>query len=112
MTAAQHRVLKSIQNLVKRLGHAPTYQEIAQESRLRALSVVCKHVTALEHQGYIIRDKHTHRNIVLVPKSLDGWSTCEDQHPRVYFREKNCPVCEVLRGQHSPKEISTSPSSP
>jgi repressor LexA len=58
-------VLSFISNRIERDGVAPTLQEIADAFGFRSTASAQKHVAHLERKGFLLREKHQKRGLVL-----------------------------------------------
>ena len=70
LTERQRDVLKFIERRIELEGVAPTLQEIASAFGFRSTASAQKHVAQLERKGYLRREKHQKRGLVL----FDGTS--------------------------------------
>ena len=65
LTERQRDVLGFISDRIERDGVAPTLQEIADAFGFRSTASAQKHVAHLERKGYLQREKHQKRGLVL-----------------------------------------------
>jgi repressor LexA len=65
LTERQRDVLKFIERRIEFEGVAPTLQEIASAFGFRSTASAQKHVAQLERKGYLRREKHQKRGLVL-----------------------------------------------
>jgi repressor LexA len=65
LTERQRDVLSFISNRIERDGVAPTLQEIADAFGFRSTASAQKHVAHLERKGFLLREKHQKRGLVL-----------------------------------------------
>jgi len=70
LTKRQRELLDLIADFRDEQGYCPSYDEIAQELHLASLATVHKHITALEHKGYLKRGFNQSRSLDLTPKFL------------------------------------------
>lgn len=105
MTPAKKKILNAIKSLFVRLGHCPSYEEIGKECGLSSLSSVQKHIRNLADEGYLTFEPGRPRSIIVTPRELSGFQTCDLDHRKVYYEKGNCPVCEVLHRQNPPREV-------
>jgi repressor LexA len=69
LTERQRDVFDFISHRIERDGVAPTLQEIADEFGFRSTASAQKHVAHLERKGFLRREKHQKRGLVLPPES-------------------------------------------
>jgi repressor LexA len=69
LTERQRDVLSFISSRIARDGVAPTLQEIADAFGFRSTASAQKHVAHLERKGFLQREKHQKRGLVLSQKS-------------------------------------------
>ena len=72
LTSKQKRVLDNIELYIKARGEPPTLEELRQNLGFKSLRTVAQYIEALERKGFIVRRRHTHRNIELRPVGRDG----------------------------------------
>ncbi len=77
LTERQRDVLKFIERRIERAGVAPTLQEIASAFGFRSTASAQKHVAQLERKGYLRREKHQKRGLVLADGPLPQVATAE-----------------------------------
>jgi repressor LexA len=77
LTKRQRQLLDLIADFKDEHGYCPSYEELAQGLQLASLATVHKHITALEHKGYLKRGFNQSRSLELAPKFLQ-----ERQHTR------------------------------
>ena len=65
LTERQRDVLNFISNRIEAEGVAPTLQEIADAFGFRSTASAQKHVAHLERKGFLRREKHQKRGLVL-----------------------------------------------
>jgi repressor LexA len=65
LTERQRDVLSFISSRIERDGVAPTLQEIADAFGFRSTASAQKHVAHLERKGFLLREKHQKRGLVL-----------------------------------------------
>ena len=65
LTERQRDVLEFIRRTLEATGVAPTLQEIASHFRFRSTASAQKHVGLLEKKGFLTREKHQKRGLVL-----------------------------------------------
>ena len=65
LTERQRDVLRFIQGRIEGEGVAPTLQEIATAFGFRSTASAQKHVAHLERKGFLLRQKHQKRGLVL-----------------------------------------------
>ena len=70
LTRRQRQLLDLIADFKDEHGYCPSYEEIAHGLELASLATVHKHITALEHKGYLKRGFNQSRSIELAPKFL------------------------------------------
>jgi repressor LexA len=72
LTEKQRDVLEFIRHKLTADGVAPTLQEIASEFGFRSTASAQKHVGLLEKKGFIRREKHQKRGLVLTAAKRQG----------------------------------------
>lgn len=72
LTERQRDVLKFIENRIEDQGVAPTLQEIADAFGFRSTASAQKHVAHLERKGFLERQKHQKRGLVLPRKESES----------------------------------------
>jgi len=70
LTKRQRQLLDLIADFRDEQGYCPSYEEIAHGLQLASLATVHKHITALEHKGYLKRGFNQSRSLELTPKFL------------------------------------------
>lgn len=70
LTKRQRQLLDLIADFRDEQGYCPSYEEIARGLQLASLATVHKHITALEHKGYLKRGFNQSRSLELAPKFL------------------------------------------
>ena len=65
LTERQRDVLDFISKRIDADGVAPTLQEIADAFRFRSTASAQKHIAHLERKGFLRREKHQKRGLVL-----------------------------------------------
>lgn len=68
LTKRQKQVFDFIMSYTKRHGVAPLFTEIQKRMKLRSLSTIHQHISALEQKGYLERQKRRARSIVALVK--------------------------------------------
>jgi repressor LexA len=68
LTPRQKEVLDFLVDYTERNGYSPSFEEIASGLKLASLATVHKHVTALEHKGYLKRRYNESRSIEVSPE--------------------------------------------
>lgn len=71
MTQKQKKVYDFIKEYIEKNGYSPTFEEIRKKFRLKALSGVYQHVSALERKGLLVKDKKKRRGIELKKDSKE-----------------------------------------
>lgn len=66
LTERQHRVLSFIDAQIRRNGFPPTIREIGRHLGIRSTNGVNDHLNALERKGFIKRQDHKSRTLVVV----------------------------------------------
>lgn len=66
MTDRQRDVLNYVIEHQQRTGKTPTLRSIRDALKLKSLAGIHRHLTALEDQGYIVRQKWQQRCIVVL----------------------------------------------
>lgn len=61
----QREILEYLKKYIKKFGSAPTLKEIADEFKLSSLATVHAHLERLEEKGYIRREYHGQRSIIV-----------------------------------------------
>ena len=77
LTERQRDVLRFIQNRIEDDGVAPTLQEIATAFGFRSTASAQKHVAHLERKGFLLRQKHQKRGLVLPGRSPEQPTAAE-----------------------------------
>ena len=77
LTERQRDVLDFISNRIEAEGVAPTLQEIADAFGFRSTASAQKHVAHLERKGFLRREKHQKRGLVLPDAPLHPGSAAE-----------------------------------
>lgn len=72
LTERQRDVLAYISRTIAHQGVAPTLQEIADEFDFQSTASAQKHIALLEKKGYLRREKHQKRGLVLVADDDEG----------------------------------------
>lgn len=73
LTERQHRVLSFIDAQIRRNGFPPTIREIGRHLGIRSTNGVNDHLNALERKGFIKRQDHKSRTLVVIKGGkLDG----------------------------------------
>jgi repressor LexA len=72
LTERQRDVLDFISGRIERDGIAPTLQEIADAFGFRSTASAQKHVAHLERKGFLQREKHQKRGLILSPGPADA----------------------------------------
>ena len=67
LTKRQQEILKYLATFIDKHGHGPTLNEIRRNFKLGSIATVHSHLTHLQTQGCIKRDKNHARSITLVP---------------------------------------------
>jgi len=71
LTAKQKQILATIQDLKKKLGKAPTLEEIREALGYAGISSVQRHVDALKKKGYLSNERYQARTIeVSLPEQV------------------------------------------
>ena len=65
LTAKQKRVLDNISLYIKAKGVPPTLEELRTNLGFKSLRTVAQYIEILERKGFVLRRRHTHRNIEL-----------------------------------------------
>jgi SOS-response transcriptional repressor LexA len=81
LTSKQHDCLEFLKNFIADNGYAPTLQTIAENLRLKSLGTVHKHLTNLEHKGYIARSPNRTQSIEIMKDP--------ESNPRFTFEGKD-----------------------
>ena len=71
LTEKQRDVLEHIRRTIAATGVAPTLQEIATHFGFRSTASAQKHVGLLERKGFLRREKHQKRGLVLTDEPTD-----------------------------------------
>ena len=66
LTDRQQRVLSFIEGQIKKLGYPPTIREIGRHLGIRSTNGVNDHLNALERKGFIKRQDHKSRTLVVI----------------------------------------------
>ncbi len=77
LTERQRDVLQFIEDRIKDQGVAPTLQEIADAFGFRSTASAQKHVAHLERKGFLERQKHQKRGLVL-PRTQEKHSVASE----------------------------------
>ena len=72
LTERQRDVLSFISDRIESDGVAPTLQEIADAFGFRSTASAQKHVAHLERKGFLQREKHQKRGLILSPTPTDS----------------------------------------
>jgi repressor LexA len=70
VTRRQKEVLDYLRRHIERKGYAPTIEEIGEHFGLRSLATVHKHLSNLQHKGFIRREMYRSRALELVPAEM------------------------------------------
>jgi repressor LexA len=70
LTARQTRLLQIIEDSLTNRGDVPTFQEMAHAMGIASLHGVKRHLTALEHKGYIRRFPGRRRAIEIIQRIM------------------------------------------
>lgn len=90
----QREILEFLKKYIKKHGSAPTLKEIADEFELSSLATVHAHLERLEEKGYIRREYHGQRSIVIT-----------DPREKVNVTDVvSVPLQGVIQGNHPIKE--------
>jgi len=65
ITKKQKQIFDFIKSYIGKKGYSPTFEEICKKFKLKALSGVYQHVSALENKGLLVKDKKKQRGIEL-----------------------------------------------
>ena len=63
LTKRQKEVLDFLVSFINKHGYSPSFEEIARSLKLTSLATVHKHITTLEHKGFIRRGYNQSRSI-------------------------------------------------
>jgi repressor LexA len=77
LTERQRDVLEFISGRIEASGVAPTLQEIANEFGFRSTASAQKHVAHLERKGFLQREKHQKRGLILPHKASSPVESAE-----------------------------------
>ncbi|MCC7071432.1 MAG: transcriptional repressor LexA [Deltaproteobacteria bacterium] len=66
LTDRQQRVLSFIEGQIRKLGYPPTIREIGRHLGIRSTNGVNDHLNALERKGFIKRQDHKSRTLVVI----------------------------------------------
>ena len=80
LTERQRDVFRFISDRIETEGVAPTLQEIADAFGFRSTASAQKHVAHLERKGFLVREKHQKRGLVL-PQTPPGPTTVAAELP-------------------------------
>ena len=72
LTERQQDVLSFIRDRIESSGMAPTLQEIADAFAFRSTASAQKHIALLQKKGFLRREKHQKRGLVLVDASASS----------------------------------------
>ena len=67
LTPVQQAIRQYIEDYSQDLGYSPSYREIARAAGLASLSSVALHMRTLQDKGYVSREPHRPRSIVVLP---------------------------------------------
>lgn len=80
LTARQHKVLEVIREYVEKYGYPPSVREIGDAVGLNSTSSVHHQLRSLERRGYLRRDPHRTRAVIVhPPEQPDGAATRDDE---------------------------------
>jgi len=74
LTERQRDVLEFIESELERNGVAPTLREISERFGFASTASAQKHIALLERKGFLRREKHQKRGLVLTPDTTGGES--------------------------------------
>ncbi len=77
LTERQRDVLRFIEQRIEAEGVAPTLQEIATAFSFRSTASAQKHVAQLERKGFLRREKHQKRGLILPDSTPSALAAAE-----------------------------------
>ena len=99
LTKRQQEILKYLATFIDKHGHGPTLNEIRRNFKLGSIATVHSHLTHLQTQGCIKRDKNHARSITLVPAT--------EQRRRIRIPlQGDIPESDTTRTQDPPETIT------
>jgi repressor LexA len=102
LTERQQAVLNFIREHIDGRGVAPTLQEISDTFAFKSTASAQKHIALLAKKGYLRRDKHQKRGLVLMERDSDrtGARLAENELPLLGTVAAGSPI-ESLPGDES-----------
>ena len=94
MTPRQQKYLKLIKKFIAKHGYSPSYVELAKLAGIKSVAPCFKMVAKLVAEGHLVLDSETSARSIRLPDAL---KTCEKNHPQIWYRVAECPLCATMR---------------
>ncbi len=104
LTERQRDVLEFIERNVDDSGVAPTLKEISEAFGFASTASAQKHIALLERKGFLRREKHQKRGLVLAQRPASEYPT-EDELPLLGLIAAGSPIESIA----DPEPVSVPP---